>query len=56
METPVGDILGAAWSKCGVVLLFTLLGASLDASKLSLSFVGMGVMLVVFFTLILFPQ
>jgi NhaP-type Na+/H+ or K+/H+ antiporter len=66
VETPVGDILGAAWSKCGAVLLFTLLGASLDASKLSPSLVGMGVMLVVlglvgrsitlFFTLFLFPQ
>merc|ERR1711967_200513 len=66
VETPVGDILGQAWSKCGAVLLFTLLGASLDASKLSPSLVGMGVMLVVlglvgrsivlFFTLFLFPQ
>merc|ERR1712232_274418 len=66
VETPVGDILGAAWSKCGAVLLFTLLGASLDASKLSPALVGMGVLLVVlglvgrsitlFFTLFLFPQ
>merc|ERR1712146_68531 len=66
VETPVGDILGAAWSRCGAVLLFTLLGASLDASKLSPALVGMGVLLVVlglvgrsitlFFTLFLFPQ
>merc|ERR1712124_212076 len=66
VETPVGDILGQAWSKCGAVLLFTLLGASLDASKLSPELVGMGVLLVVlglvgrsimlFFTLFLFPQ
>merc|ERR1712125_99729 len=66
VETPVGDILGAAWSKCGAVLLFTLLGASLDASKLSPALVGMGVLLVIlglvgrsitlFFTLFLFPQ
>merc|ERR1712070_997872 len=66
VETPVGDILGVAWSKCGAVLLFTLLGASLDASKLSPALVGMGVLLVVlglvgrsitlFFTLFLFPQ
>merc|ERR1712178_102600 len=66
VETPVGDILGFAWSRCGAVLLFTLLGASLDASKLSPALVGMGVLLVVlglvgrsitlFFTLFLFPQ
>merc|ERR1712227_742154 len=66
VETPVGDILGFAWSRCGAVLLFTLLGASLDASKLSPQLVGMGVLLVVlglvgrsitlFFTLFLFPQ
>merc|ERR1711976_956015 len=35
MEKPVGSILSTAWSKVGAVLLFTLLGASLDASKLS---------------------
>merc|ERR1711988_1789012 len=50
----------------GAVLLFTLLGASLDASKLSPQLVGMGILLVVlglvgrsitlFFTLFLFPQ
>jgi NhaP-type Na+/H+ or K+/H+ antiporter len=66
VEKPVGSILGQAWSNCGAVLLFTLLGASLDASKLSPQLVGMGVMLVVlglvgrsitlFFTLFLFPQ
>merc|ERR1712226_783717 len=66
VEEPVADILGMVWSKCGAVLLFTLLGASLDASKLSPELVGMGVMLVVlglvgrsislFFTLFLFPQ
>merc|ERR1712046_153808 len=66
VEKPVGSILGAAWSNCGAVLLFTLLGASLDASKLSPQLVGMGVLLVVlglvgrsitlFFTLFLFPQ
>merc|ERR1712046_455523 len=66
VEKPVGDILGAAWYNCGAVLLFTLLGASLDASKLSPSLVGLGVLLVVlglvgrsitlFFTLFLFPQ
>lgn len=66
VEKPVGSILGQAWSSCGAVLLFTLLGASLDASKLSPQLVGMGVMLVVlglvgrsitlFFTLFLFPQ
>merc|ERR1719230_1894451 len=66
VETPVGDILGQAWSKCGAVLLFTLLGASLDASKLSPELVGMGMLLVIlgligrsitlFFTLFLFPQ
>merc|ERR1711967_219332 len=62
VETPVGDILGVAWSKCGAVLLFTLLGASLDASKLSPALVGMGVLLVVLglvgrsITLFLFPQ
>merc|ERR1712100_689572 len=47
VEKPVGGILGMAWSNCGAVLLFTLLGASLDASKLSPQFVGMGVLLVV---------
>merc|ERR1712072_676097 len=66
LEKPVGGILGLAWSNCGAVLLFTLLGASLDASKLSPQLVGMGVLLVVlglvgrsitlFFTLFLFPQ
>jgi NhaP-type Na+/H+ or K+/H+ antiporter len=66
VEKPVAGILGQAWSNCGAVLLFTLLGASLDASKLSPELVGMGVMLVVlglvgrsitlFFTLFLFPQ
>jgi NhaP-type Na+/H+ or K+/H+ antiporter len=66
VEKPVGSILGTAWSKVGAVLLFTLLGASLDASKLSPALVGYGVMLVVlglvgrsialFFTLFLFPQ
>jgi len=66
VEKPVGSILGAAWSNCGAVLLFTLLGASLDASKLSPQLVGLGVLLVVlglvgrsitlFFTLFLFPQ
>merc|ERR1712025_1436985 len=66
VEKPVGSILGAAWSNCGAVLLFTLLGASLDATKLSPELVGMGVLLVVlglvgrsitlFFTLFLFPQ
>merc|ERR1711869_191712 len=65
-EKPVAGILGQAWSNCGAVLLFTLLGASLDASKLSPQLVGMGVLLVVlglvgrsitlFFTLFLFPQ
>merc|ERR1719198_1893043 len=66
VEEPVAGILGQAWSNCGAVLLFTLLGASLDASKLSPQLVGMGVLLVVlglvgrsitlFFTLMLFPQ
>jgi len=66
VEKPVSGILGQAWSNCGAVLLFTLLGASLDASKLSPSLVGMGVLLVLlglvgrsitlFFTLFLFPQ
>merc|ERR1712070_637001 len=66
VEKPVAGILGQAWSNCGAVLLFTLLGASLDASKLSSQLVGMGVLLVVlglvgrsitlFFTLFLFPQ
>jgi len=66
VEKPVGGILSMAWSNCGAVLLFTLLGASLDASKLSPQLVGMGVLLVVlglvgrsitlFFTLFLFPQ
>jgi NhaP-type Na+/H+ or K+/H+ antiporter len=66
VEKPVAGILGQAWSNCGAVLLFTLLGASLDASKLSPNLVGMGVLLVVlglvgrsitlFFTLFLFPQ
>merc|ERR1712070_769307 len=66
VEKPVSGILGLAWSNCGAVLLFTLLGASLDASKLSPQLVGMGVLLVVlglvgrsvtlFFTLFLFPQ
>jgi NhaP-type Na+/H+ or K+/H+ antiporter len=66
VEAPVGSILGAAWSNCGAVLLFTLLGASFDASKFSPQLVGMGVLLVVlglvgrsitlFFTLFLFPQ
>merc|ERR1712139_663124 len=66
VEKPVAAILGTAWSKCGAVLLFTLLGASLDASKLSPQLVGYGVLLVVlglvgrsitlFFTLMLFPQ
>jgi NhaP-type Na+/H+ or K+/H+ antiporter len=66
VEKPVGDILGQAWSDCGAVLLFTLLGASLDASKLSPSLVGLGVLLVVLglvgrsitlvVTLFLFPQ
>merc|ERR1719265_2608728 len=66
MEKHVTDILGQAWSNCGAVLLFTLLGSSLDASKLSPGLVGVGVMLVLlgllgrsitlFFTLFLFPQ
>lgn len=66
VEKPVGCILGQAWSNCGAVLLFTLLGASLDASKLSPQLVGMGIFLVIlglvgrsislFFTLFLFPQ
>merc|ERR1711916_44694 len=66
VEKPVAGILGAAWSNCGAVLLFTLLGSSLDATKLSPQLVGMGVLLVVlglvgrsitlFFTLFLFPH
>jgi len=66
VEQPVGDILGHVWSNCGAVLLFTLLGASLDASKLSPQLVGIAVLLVIlglvgrslvlFFTLFLFPQ
>merc|ERR1712176_1114318 len=66
VEKPVAGILGMAWSNCGAVLLFTLLGASLDASKLSPELVGMGALMVVlglvgrsitlFFTLFLFPQ
>jgi NhaP-type Na+/H+ or K+/H+ antiporter len=66
VEKPVAAILGVAWGKCGAVLLFTLLGASLDASKLSPSLVGLGMLLVVlglvgrsfslFLTLFLFPQ
>merc|ERR1711998_786399 len=62
VEKPVGSILGASWSQCGAVLLFTLLGASLDASKLSPQLVGMGVLLVVLglvgrsITLFFFPQ
>merc|ERR1711937_767926 len=66
VEKPVAGILGQAWSNCGAVLLFTLLGASLDASKLNPQLVGIGVMLVIvglvgrsitlLFTLFLFPQ
>merc|ERR1711998_740827 len=62
VEKPVSGILGLAWSNCGAVLLFTLLGASLDASKLSPQLVGMGVLLVVLglvgrsITLFFFPQ
>merc|ERR1712226_1706092 len=57
VEKPVGGILGFAWSRCGAVLLFTLLGASLDASKLSPSLVGLGGRsITLFFTLFLFPQ
>lgn len=66
MEKQVTDILQQAWSNCGAVLLFTLLGASLDASKLSPQLVGTGAMLValglagrsivLYFTLYLFPQ
>merc|ERR1719213_1435581 len=66
VEKPVATILGTAWSKVGAVLLFCLLGASLDASKLSPNLVGLGILLVVlglvgrsivlFFTLFLFPQ
>jgi len=66
VEKPVAGILDMAWSKCGAVLLFTLLGASLDASKLSKELVSYGVLLValglvgrsiaLFFTLMLFPE
>merc|ERR1711998_641690 len=62
VEKPVSGILGLAWSNCGAVLLFTLLGASLDAPKLSPQLVGMGVLLVVLglvgrsITLFFFPQ
>jgi NhaP-type Na+/H+ or K+/H+ antiporter len=66
LEKPVTNILAQAWSNCGAVLLFTLLGASLDASKLNPQLVGTGVMLVVlglvgrsivlYLTLFLFPQ
>jgi NhaP-type Na+/H+ or K+/H+ antiporter len=66
MEKNVADILQQAWSNCGAVLLFTLLGASLDATKLRPELVGIGAMLVVlglvgrsivlYFTLFLFPQ
>merc|ERR1712070_691105 len=66
VEMPVKSILETAWSKVGAVMLFCLLGSSLDASKLSPNLVGLGVMLVVlglvgrstvlFFTLFLFPQ
>jgi NhaP-type Na+/H+ or K+/H+ antiporter len=66
VEKPVAGILGRLWSNIGAVLLFTLLGASLDASKLSANLVGYGVLLVLlglvgrsitlFFTLFLFPQ
>lgn len=66
MEKPVTNILAQAWSGCGAVLLFTLLGASLDASKLDPQLVGTGVALVVlglvgrgivlYLTLFLFPQ
>ena len=66
VEKPVAFILGRLWSNIGAVLLFTLLGASLDASKLDAKLVGYGVMFVIlgllgrsltlFFTLFLFPQ
>merc|ERR1712100_535910 len=66
VEQPVASILGYLWSNIGAVMLFTLLGSSLDASKLTASLVGTGVMLVIlglvgrsitlFFTLFLFPQ
>jgi len=66
VEMPIATILGFAWSNIGAVLLFTLLGSSLDASKLSASLLGWGVLLVIlglvgrsltlFFTLFLFPQ
>jgi NhaP-type Na+/H+ or K+/H+ antiporter len=66
VEQPVASILGYVWSNIGAVMLFTLLGSSLDASKLTASLVGTGVMLVIlgllgrsitlFFTLFLFPQ
>jgi len=66
VEMPVASILGWAWSNLGAVLLFTLLGSSLDAEKLSASLIGWAVLLVLlglvgrsitlFFTLFLFPQ
>merc|ERR1712100_764712 len=66
VEQPVASILGYLWPNIGAVMLFTLLGSSLDASKLTASLVGTGVMLVIlglvgrsitlFFTLFLFPQ
>jgi len=66
VEKPVAQILGQIWINIGAVLLFTLLGASLDATRLDPNIVGWGVMLVIlglmgrsltlFFTLFLFPQ
>jgi NhaP-type Na+/H+ or K+/H+ antiporter len=66
IEKPVAAILGKLWANIGAVMLFTLLGSSLDASKLSPGLVGYGILLVIlglvgrsitlFFTLFLFPQ
>lgn len=43
---PVSDIMATVWSNCGAVMLFTLLGASVDQSKLESSKILLGTLTV----------
>jgi len=44
---PVSDIMATLWQNCGAVMLFTLLGASVDQTKLEMSKVFLGAAVII---------
>jgi len=44
---PVSDIMASLWQNCGAVMLFTLLGASVDQTKLEVSKVFLGAAIII---------